>query len=155
MLHVPVLRRGVPYRSLDVVRTPHHRTRENFVEISQANAGLVRKDLQSQAAAKRVLDGFTIDQLIAICSRGAEHFLHDALPLGDDPQTPEDYVRQVSATTGMPYTLVRRNMSKIHGVMAEMENVLNGLTRRLDLRVLDSGYGKDHGAPVSFFPRAR
>lgn len=154
MLHVPVLRRGVPYRSLERVRTPHYRTRENFVEISQANAGLVRKDLQGQPAAKRVLDGYTVSELIGICGRGAEHFLHDTLPIGDDAQSPEDYVRQVSATTGMPYTLVRRNMSKIHGVMAEMEKVLNGLTRRLDLRVLDVGYGKDQGAPVSYFPRA-
>jgi hypothetical protein len=39
MLHIPLLRHGRPYRSLDVVRTPHYRTREPFVEISQANAG--------------------------------------------------------------------------------------------------------------------
>ena len=38
MLHIPLLRHGKPYRSLaDVVRVPHYRTREPFVEISQAN----------------------------------------------------------------------------------------------------------------------
>ena len=57
MLHLPILRYGVPYRSLDVVRVPHHRTREPFVEISQANAGLIRRDLRSasQDAARRAL----------------------------------------------------------------------------------------------------
>jgi hypothetical protein len=154
MLHIPVLRKGVPYRSLDTVRTPHYQTRENFVEISHANAGLIRKDLLGQREAKRVLDAYSVADLIAICRRAGEHFLNDTLPIGEDPQTPEDYVRSVSATTGLPHILVRRNMSKMHGVMAEMESVLSGLTRRLDLKVLDSGYGTDQGNPVSFFPRA-
>jgi hypothetical protein len=33
MLHLPILRHGVPYTSLDVIRVPHHRMREPFVEI--------------------------------------------------------------------------------------------------------------------------
>ena len=56
MLHLPILRQGVPYRSLDVVRVPHHRTREPFVEISQANPGLfehlyARRSFQQSADA--------------------------------------------------------------------------------------------------------
>jgi hypothetical protein len=39
MLHIPLLRHGRPYRSLDVVRGPHYRTHEPFVEISQAKVG--------------------------------------------------------------------------------------------------------------------
>ena len=39
MLHIPLLRHGRPYRSLDVVHVPHYRTLDPFVEISQANAG--------------------------------------------------------------------------------------------------------------------
>ncbi|HYG78788.1 MAG TPA: aldehyde dehydrogenase family protein, partial [Pyrinomonadaceae bacterium] len=77
------------------------------------------------------------------------------LPLGDRVQTPEDYVRQVSATTGLPHVLVRRNMAKIAGVMAEMKDVLAGLTRNLDLRVLDEGFGEVGGEPISFFPRGQ
>ena len=50
MLHLPILRQGVPYKSLDVVRVPHYQTREPFVEISQANAGLIRRDLAAGAA---------------------------------------------------------------------------------------------------------
>ena len=51
MLHIPILRQGVPYKSLDVVRVPHHRTREPLVEISQANGGLIRRDLREDAQA--------------------------------------------------------------------------------------------------------
>jgi hypothetical protein len=142
------------YRSLDTVRTVHYRTREPFVEMSQANAGLIRKDLLGQAQAKRALDQFSVADLIEICGRAAGHFMHDALPLGDDSQTPEAYLRQVSATTGLPHVLVRRNMSKMYGVMAEMEGVLNGLTRRLDPGILDRGHGTEQGQAISFFPRA-
>ena len=155
MLHIPILRHGQPYKSLDVVRVPHHRTREPFVEISQANAGLIRRDLRPevQANARAVLARVPADELLEICARTAQHFLHDELPLGDTGQSPEDYVRQLSATTGMPHVLVRRNMAKIAGVLTEMATVLRGLTRGLDLRLLDVGHGEHNGYAISFYPR--
>jgi acyl-CoA reductase-like NAD-dependent aldehyde dehydrogenase len=154
MLHIPILRRGQPYRSLDVTRTAHIRTREPFVEISQANVGLIRRDLLQQDSSRDALARFSAAELIEICRRAADSFANDTLPLGDTPQTPEDYVAQLSATTGLPYTLVRRNMGKIRGVLAEMESVLRGLTRNLDLRVLDRGYSTSGTQPLSYFPRA-
>ena len=132
MLHVPILRHGEPYKSLDVARVPHHRTRELFVEISQANAGLIRRDLRDQEQARRKLAQLSTAELVDICSRAAEHFVGDVLPLGDKVQRAEDYVQQVSATTGLPHALARKNMQKIRGVMAEISNVLNGLTRTID-----------------------
>ncbi len=155
MLHLPLLRRGEPYKSLDVARVAHHQTRELFVEVSQANVGLIRRDLLDQETGRKALSKFSCAELLEICARAAEHFNEDELPLGDESQTPEDYVRQVSATTGLPHVLVRRNMGKIGGVMAEMEEVLGGLTRNLDLRVLDEGFGEVEGQPLSFFPRAQ
>src|SRR6476619_1208806 len=157
MLHLPILRHGVPYRSLDVVRVPHHRTREPFVEISQANAGLIRRDLRedAQADARRALAAVPFERLIGICAAAAEHFLGARLPLGEDDQSAEDYVLQVSATTGMPHVLVRRNMIKIAGVMKEMRGVLRGLTRGLDLSMLDGGYGEHEGSALSFYPRTQ
>ncbi len=153
LLHLPLLRRGEPYKSLDVVRVEHHRTRELVAEVSQANGGLIRRDLLEQTAGRQALSGFSCAELVEMCTRAAGHFSDDALPVGDESQTPDDYVRQVSATTGLPHVLVRRNMRKIHGVMAEMEDVLRGLTRNLDLRILDDGFGDANGQPLSFFPR--
>ena len=157
MLHLPILRHGVPYRSLDTVRVPHHRTREPFVEISQANAGLIRRDLlpASQEAARQALAAVPVGELLAMCAKAAAIFAADSLPVGDDEQTPEDYVRQLSATTGMPHVLVRRNMRKIAGVLTEMPTVLRGLARGLDLSILDRGHGEHAGHAISYYPRTQ
>ncbi|MBA3766839.1 MAG: aldehyde dehydrogenase family protein [Acidobacteria bacterium] len=155
MLHIPILRKGLPYKSLDVARTAHHRTREPFVEISQANVGLIRRDLLDQEQSVEALRKFSCAELLEICARAAQHFAQDTLPLGDEAQTPEDYVRQVSATTGLPHVLARKNMQKVRGVLAEMEQVLKGLTRGLDLAILDEGFGELNGQAISFFPRAQ
>ena len=150
MLHIPILRRGVPYRSVEVSRTNNMRTGQPFVEMSQANVGLIRRDLLRQSESRAALAALSTRELIDICGRAAGYFATDTLPLGDTPQTPQDYVEQLSATTGLPYGLVRANMDKIRGVMAEMEQVLRGLTRGVPLEVLDTGYA----AGLSFFPRA-
>lgn len=155
MLHIPILRQGSPYKSLDVARVPHHRTRETFVEVSQANAGLIRRDLSRQEIARASLSKFSTSDLVDICARAGEHFTGDSLPLGDTVQTAEDYVAQVSATTGMPYVLARRNMLKIKSMFANMESVLNGLTRNIDWEILDRGFGVRDGRSLSFFPRTQ
>ena len=149
MLHIPILRKGVPYRSLDTIRTSHYRTREDFVEISQANVGLIRRDLLDQRTPCETLSALSTPELIAISRGAADIFLNDALPLGDTSQTPDDYVRQLAATTGMPHVLARRNMKKIHAALSEMEKVITGLTRGVPFDVLDRGFGEG----LSFFPR--
>ncbi len=154
MIKIPLLRRGEPYTSLDVAHIPHHQTREMFVEVSQANVGLIRRDLRDQATARGKLARFSTTELVAMCRRAADHFVNDTLSIGDEPQSPEDYVKQVSATTGLPHVMVRKNMQKIRSMLAEMENVLNGLTRNIDWDVLDRGFGEVDGHAVSFFPCA-
>ncbi|MFY9620694.1 MAG: aldehyde dehydrogenase family protein [Pyrinomonadaceae bacterium] len=153
MISIPILRKGEPYTSIDVARVPHHRTRESFVEISQANAGLIRRDLLDQQSARAALTKFSTAELVDICARAADYFLNDVLPLDPIPQSPDDYVRQVSATTGLPHKLARRNMQKIRTMLAEMGRVLHGLTRNLDWEILDRGFGEFEGHALSFFPR--
>ena len=155
MLHIPILRKGEPYTSLDIACVPHHRTREPFVAISQANAGLIRRDLLDQASGHALLSRFSTAELVDMCARAAEHFLNDALPLGEESQATDDYVRQVSATTGLPHVLAQRNMHKIRSMFAEMRSVLNGLTRNLDWEILDRGFGDREGHALSFFPRTQ
>jgi hypothetical protein len=106
LIRLPILRQGVPYYSLDVARVAHHRTREPFVEVSQANPGLIRRDLGKQDIARSVLQKFSTRELVDICSRAANIFTED----------PADYISQVSATTGLPHVLVERNMLKIKNV---------------------------------------
>ena len=156
MLHLPILRWGVPYRSVNQVMTPHFRTREPFVSMSQANVGLIRRDLLRQADARATLQKIPVADLVAMAGRAAGHFLNDTLPLDPESgtmQSPQDYIAQVSATTGAPFSNVKRNMLKVHGVLSKVDEVLAGLTRGLDLTVLDEGYGVVNGQMLSFFAR--
>ncbi len=158
MLHLPLLRRGEPYRSLDVARAPHHATGKPFVEVSQANVGLIRRDLLRQDEMRASLTRLPVATLVETIGRAADVFLHDALPIGasnEDRQRPDDYVEQLSATTGMPFVMGRRNMARVASVMQHVGEIIRGLTRGLDPAVLDRGFGDLDGQAVSFYPKAR
>jgi acyl-CoA reductase-like NAD-dependent aldehyde dehydrogenase len=155
MLHIPLLRRGRPYKSLDVARAPHHATGQPFVEISQANVGLIRRDLLEQDAMRAALLALPTSRLIEMTRAAAPIFLNDTLPIGDETQTPDDYVRQLSSTTGMPHVMVRRNMQRVASVMENVADILRGLTRGVTVDVLDRGFGEAGGQAISFYPKAR
>ncbi len=144
MLHIPILRHSEPYESVEKVTLVHHATGEPVVEVSQANPGMVVRDINRMDDS--VLESLSVAELIEICRRAAERFLSGTLPLGDVQQSFEDYVSQLSATTGMPVAYCRNNAQKIHRVLSEMETVIAGLTRGFDLSILDRGYGRSHGA---------
>jgi hypothetical protein len=155
MLHIPLLRRGVPYKSLDVAHPPHHATGQPFVEVSQANVGLIRRDLLRQDEMRAALAAHSVADLITMTRRAAPIFLNDTLPLGDAAQSPTDYVMQLSATTGMPHVMVRRNMKRVASVMENVGFIFRGLTRGLDPEVLDRGFADMIGQLISFSPRAQ
>lgn len=150
MTHIPILRGGEPYYSLNVTTLEHVSTGEPVAEISQANSGLIGRDIRLTQQRQAALGRLTVAELLAICRAAAQQFTHGTLPLGDEMQTPEDYIRQLSATTGMPQSLARANMAKIHYVLHDLETVLSGLTRGLDTAILDPGYGVENGHFVSF-----
>jgi acyl-CoA reductase-like NAD-dependent aldehyde dehydrogenase len=152
--HLPALRRGKPYDSLDKVEVLNHRTGEAIASVSQVGAGILRKDLSRIGEARATLKKFSVEELIAICARAGELFLEGELPFGDrgHRQTPQNYVETLSATSGLPHVMVRRNMGKIAHALTNMRTVLNGLTRGLPLEVIDRGYGEQNGAAVSYYP---
>lgn len=153
MLHIPILRHGKPYESIEQIELVHHATGEPVAKVSQANAGLISRDVSRWDAD--VLEQFTIKELLAMCKRAAELFMTGTLPVGESKQSFDDYVRQLSATTGMPYTYCRGNAKKIHRVLDEMDAILAGLTRGFDLSILDKGYGSDEGRTLSWFREAK
>lgn len=152
--HLPVLRRGKPYESLEKSEVKDHRTGDVKAEVSQVNAGIVRKDLARMSEARAVLKKFTVAQLIEISGRAGELFLNETLPLGDrdHTQSPDEYVATLSRTSGLPHVMVKRNMAKIHYALTHMAMILNGLSRGLDMSVIDKGFGEQAGCPVSYFP---
>ncbi len=154
LAHIPALRRGKPYESLDKLNLVDHRTGTPLVAISQVNAGIVRKDLARIGESRAALKKFTVAQLIDISAKAGDLFLNGTLPLGDKghTQSAKEYLETLSATSGLPHVMVRRNMAKVHHALTNMKTVLNGLTRGLDLSILDKGYGEQFGTPVSYYP---
>ncbi|MGZ4988518.1 MAG: aldehyde dehydrogenase family protein, partial [Limisphaerales bacterium] len=121
--------------------------------VSQVNAGIIRKDLARVAESRAALKKFTVAQLIEICARAGEQFVNGTLPIGDNGvmQSPRQYLETLSCTSGLPHVMVRRNMNKIHQALNNMGKVLNGLTRGLDLSILDKGIGEQNGARVCYY----
>ncbi|HAA78045.1 TPA: aldehyde dehydrogenase, partial [Candidatus Latescibacteria bacterium] len=154
MLHLPVIRAGQPYESLKKTVVYHIQTGKSLVEVSQANRGLIARDLLKAPDNRAKLSAVPVADLIRMTAQAADSFMNDALPLGDTTQTPEDYVQQLSGTTGMPQSLVRLNMKKIRVVMADVDKVIDGLTRGLDLSVLDEGWTVQNGRPLSYICQA-
>ncbi len=155
--HVPVLRFGQEYTSLDQSELRSPRSGEVVARISQANPGLVRRDLQRrQSAAAASLRRLSFDDLLKRIEEAGHHFSEGALPIASDGplQTADDYVHALSETSGMPHTLCRRNMAKVRSVFDQMPRILAGLTRGMDLGVLASGVGEHSGVPVSYGPTA-
>jgi len=150
MVHIPILRAGKPYKSLDAVRVKNFITGETVAELSQANSGLIRKDFMQASHHKAALDALPVHELVTMCKNAAALFMEADLPLDGETQSPGDFVKIQSATTGMPEILCRRNMEKIRKVLDEMETVLAGLTRGLDLSVLDVGWGKEDERSISY-----
>ena len=149
MYQIPLLRHGRPYKSLATVQVADLRDGEPVAEVSQANPGLIARDL-GRRAGRSPLAEMSTSELVALCADAARRLVEDDLPLGNSLQGPEDYLRQLASTTGLPEVMGRRNLEKIRFVLAEMETVLGGLTRGLDWEVLDRGYGLQDGRTVSY-----
>ena len=150
MIHFPALRWGTPYRSLDVDKVVHFDTGEPVAEVSQANPGIVARDLRKAARARQALRDVHPAELVRMVKKGAELFSSAELPLGDGTQTPDDFVRQQSATTGLPEHMCRMNMGKLRYVLDHIDEILASLTRRLDPGILARGYGEEAGVMRSY-----
>lgn len=152
--HLPLLRAGRPYQSLKATTLRDIRDGSPVAEVSQARAGLISRDMLAAEERRRVLDGLGVRELLDMCREAARHFAESALPLGDSEQDPETYVRQLAATTGMPEAMGRANMAKIVLNLEKMDAMLDGLTRGLDLEVLDRGWGLQDGRHLSYLRQA-
>jgi len=150
MLHIPVLRWGTPYTSIDVDPVVHFATGEPIANVSRANGGLIQRDMRKAARAREVLRDIPIDDLIARAGKAGELYMNATLPMGDGTQSPDEFVRAQSASTGLPERMCRANMKKNAFVLAEMRAILSSLTRGLALDVLSTGHGEERGVPISF-----
>ncbi|MCE9545452.1 MAG: aldehyde dehydrogenase family protein [Planctomycetia bacterium] len=151
MLNLPIIRWGQPYESLETSELTHFLSGEPVACVAQANAGLVERDIRKAPAAREALRAIAPDELIARVGRAGELFRSGVLAIGDTSQSPADFVRCQSATTGLPEQMCRANMEKNCFVLSNMGRILDALTRGLDLSILARGFGvESRGVTVSY-----
>ncbi len=151
MVKIPILRWGQPYESLEFDKVVHSVTGEVLAQVSQANPGLVAKDMKRAQRARDVLREIPCRDLVQMMKKAADLYRDATLPMGDGAQSPDDFARQQSASTGLPEHMCKANMSKNHFVLSNMERILDCLTRGLDLEILTRGYGMEsRGVIVSY-----
>jgi acyl-CoA reductase-like NAD-dependent aldehyde dehydrogenase len=151
VIHIPVSRWGEPYKSLEIDKVVHFISGEVLAEVSQANGGLVERDMRHAQRARNVLRDIPIRELLGMVKKAGELYAKAELPLGDGTQTPEQFARMQSATTGLPEHMCKFNMEKNLFVLTQMDKILDSLTRGLDLDILSRGYGVEaRGVPVSY-----
>src|SRR3989440_4035747 len=151
MLNLPILRWGRPYTSLNQDTVVHFVKGESLAQVSQANTGLIGRDMREAGRARQILTEIPIPELIGMMKKAADLYQNGTLPMGDGVQSPEDFARQQSASTGLPEHMCRANMAKNHFVLSNMDRILDCLTRGLDLEILSRGYGvESRGVIVSY-----
>src|SRR5262245_6266463 len=112
MIHLPVLRWGQPYTSLAVDAVVHFATGEPIATVSRANGGLIQLDMPRAPKARQARAQEAIDELSVRGGRAAELYMTATPPTGDGTQTPHEFVRAQSASTGLPENMCRANMQK-------------------------------------------
>jgi acyl-CoA reductase-like NAD-dependent aldehyde dehydrogenase len=155
MLNLPILRWGQPYTSLEQDTVVHFETGETLAKVSQANVGLLGRDLRWARRAREVLTEIPVSELIGMMKRAADLYLEGDLRMGDGAQSPDAFARQQSASTGLPEHMCKANMKKNHFVLSNMDQILDALTRGLDLGILTRGFGREaRGVMVSYQAQA-
>ncbi|MCP4813394.1 MAG: aldehyde dehydrogenase family protein [Planctomycetaceae bacterium] len=155
MLNIPVIRWGKPYESLELDEVVHFSTGETIAQVSQANGGIIQRDMRKAHRAREILRDIPCSELIERLKKAGDLYLNGDLPIGDGIQTPDDFAHQQSATTGLPEHMCKANMAKNKFVLDNMDQILDALTRGLDLDILTRGYGiEDRGVVVSYQAQA-
>lgn len=151
MITLSPLRWGKPYESLDHHDVVHFDTGEPIARIGNVGGGIVARDMKKAHKARQALLQFSTDDLIEKCKRAAVLFESADLTVGDSVQSVDDFVHQQSASTGLPEHMCRGNMSKNSFVLSHMDQILECLTRGLDLSILSKGFGDEgRGVTVSY-----
>jgi len=150
---IPAFRFGKHYDSLTVAEITTAGGGDIIARVGLVNPGLIRRDLRQVANSFDLLQQIPVRSMLEICAEAAKLFMEATLPVSAElTQTPDEYVRALSATCGLPYALIRANMIKIADVLSNMAVILKGLTRGLDADAIETGVGRQDEVLVSYYP---
>ena len=149
MVTIPVIRWGKPYESLDLDEVKHFITGQTLAKVGQANPGLLARDARKMKQAREALRSVSIADLVEMMKKAGDLYKDATLPMGDGTQSPDDFAKQQSASTGLPEHMCKANMAKNHFVLNNMDKILDALTRGLPWDILTKGFGvEDRGVTV-------
>lgn len=151
MITLNPLRWGKQYESLDFNDVVHFDTGEPIARVGTVGGGIVGRDLKQAHKAREALLEVPTSELVEMSKKAAELFAGGTLTVGDSAQSVDDFVHQQSASTGLPEHMCRSNMTKNSFVLSRIDEILNCLTRGLDLSILSNGFGDEgRGVTVSY-----
>ena len=151
-MHLPVLRWGSPYKSLEVDEVVHFATGEPIASVSRANGGLIQRDMRKAQRARDVLRAIP-DRRADRARRQGGRALHERARCrwATARRPPDEFVRAQSASTGLPERMCRANMKKNGFVLAEMRTILDVADPRAVASTCSSaGHGEERGVPISY-----
>jgi acyl-CoA reductase-like NAD-dependent aldehyde dehydrogenase len=150
-MHLSAWRFGKLYESLERETLVHFLSGEPVAEVSQVGGAIVGRDLQKAQQARAALLAIDPEEIVERLQTAGNLYANGTVTVGDTQQAPDDFVKQQSATTGLPESLCRANMQKNMFVLSNIDRILDALSRGLDTRVLWDGYGVEHrGVTVSY-----
>lgn len=151
MIELKSIRWGKPYESLEVDEVKHFYTGEPVARVHTVGGGIIQRDAKKAKHARKALQAIPPAELVDRLKKAGELFESGTLPIGDAAQTPDDFIAQQSATTGMPVAMCRANVAKNAFVLKNIDQILDCLTRGLSLDILARGYGEEgRGVTVSY-----
>ncbi|CAM2009841.1 aldehyde dehydrogenase family protein [Acanthopleuribacter pedis] len=155
MLHVPVLRAGKAYRSLNTQTLHDIRSGEPLALVSQANSGLIARDLNQTAAYQQTLAAIPAQKLYDMSNQAADLFLEATLPV--DPidgvmQSREEFIRCQSGTTGLPANMCAANMEKVATALRMTKTIIDGLSQGANQDTLNRAYRREADALGAILP---
>lgn len=151
MIELKAIRWGEPYESLEVDQVNHFYTGEPVARVHCVGAGIIQRDAKKARHARRALQAIPPAELVTRLKKAGELFESGTLTVGDSQQSPDDFIAQQSATTGMPVAMCKANVAKNAFVLKHIDRILDCLTRGLSLEILARGYGEEgRGVVVSY-----
>ncbi|MFM7249910.1 MAG: aldehyde dehydrogenase, partial [Planctomycetaceae bacterium] len=98
-MHLPAYRFGKPYESIDRTTLVHFLTGEPVAEVSQIGGALVGRDMQKASRAREALLALDPEDVVERLQTAGNLYAHGTVTVGGVPQSPDDFVKQQSATT--------------------------------------------------------
>ena len=143
-MHLTAFRFGKPYESLERNTLVHFMTGEPVAEVSQVGGALVSRDLRKADNARKALLKIDPEEIVERLQTAGNLYALGTVEVGGVKQSPDDFARQQSATTGLPESLCHANMKKNLFVLSNMDRMLDALSRGLSPEILWQGYGTEH-----------